>query len=248
MQYTDLWPAIQADIFGVISADPVLGNRAGVLVEPGDLASNIQTKITKVIGAGLDGKNGVGFLVRAIEHASDENPSVPFGPLKLSIIIQWCENVTVNNAPNGTGVPIRVYAALTAKILKLYTPVGLTASLVPADPVIAEFTDPDLKNIRVGQVEFHALEADFKPMNRLSRPQITFTGSAYPYTVTVTALPQGGLMPTVYYTLDGSHPYAGNPQAFVYTQPVAVTQGCLFRARAFADGWVASDTQAFSFS
>ena len=244
MQYTDLWPAIQADIFGVVSADPVLGNRAGVLVEPGDLASNIQTKITKVIGAGLDGKNGVGFLVRAIEHASDENPSVPFGPLKLSIVIQWCENVAVNNAPNGTGVPIRVYAALTAKILKLYTPVGLTTSLVPADPVIAEFTDPDLKNIRVGQVEFHAMEADFKPMNRLPRPQITFTGSAYPYTVMVSA-PNAQ---TIYYTLDGSHPYAGNPQAFIYSAPVQVTQCGMFRARAFAPGYVASDTQAQSFS
>jgi hypothetical protein len=162
-------------------------------------------------------------------------------------VIQWCENVVVNNGLNGTGIPIRVYAALTAKILKLYTPVGLTASLVPADPVIAEFTDPDLKNLRVGQVEFHAMEADFQPMQRLPRPQITFTGSAYPYTVTVAALPQGGTQ-TIYYTLDGSHPYAGNPQALVYTQPVTVTQCALFRARAFADGWVASDTQAQSFS
>jgi hypothetical protein len=31
MTYTDLWPLIQADILGVLLADPILGARNGVL-------------------------------------------------------------------------------------------------------------------------------------------------------------------------------------------------------------------------
>ena len=245
MTYTDLWPLIQADILGVLLADPILGARNGVLVEPGDVQSNIDVKLAKVIGQGSDGKNGVGFLVLPIERAEDENPSLPFGPLKLTITIQWCENVIVNNSSTGTQIPIRVYAALTEKILKLYTPVNLTQSLVPAKPVISEFTEPTNQNLRIGRVDFQASEADALVMNRLGRPVINVAGSAYPYTATVTA-PGGATV--VYYTTDGSHPYAGNAQATLYSGPVTVAQSGLFRARAFAAGWVASDTAAYNFS
>ncbi len=81
MNYTDLWPLIQRDILGVLQADDFLGTRNGLLVEPGDIDSIIATKVAKVVGAGLDGKNGVGFLVLPIEKAEDDNPSVPGGPL-----------------------------------------------------------------------------------------------------------------------------------------------------------------------
>ena len=43
-------------------------------------------------------------------------------------------------------------AARAAKILKLYTPVGFTQSLVPSNPVISEFTDDKSKSLRVGRV------------------------------------------------------------------------------------------------
>lgn len=243
MTYTDLWPLIQADILGVIQADPFLGARNGVLVEPGDVQSNVEAKIATVIGPGADGKNGVGFLVLPIERAEDENPSMPFGPLRLTLTIQWCENVIVNNSPTGTKTPIRVYAALTEKILKLYTPVNLTQSLVPATPVISEFTAPANKNLRMGRVEFYAGEADDRPLNRLSRPQISVAGTGYPYTVTVTA--PGAAQE--YWTTDGSHPWSGNAQATLYGGPVNIAQCGLFRCRAFAPGYVASDTAAQSF-
>lgn len=150
MKYQDLWPLIQRDILGVIQADDFLGARQGVLVEPGDIDSVIATKLAKVVGAGKDGRNGAGFLVLPIEKAEDDNVSLPGGPLKLTISIQWVENVIINQSATGTQIPIRVYAAQTEKILKLYTPVGLTQSLVPARPVISEFTDDTNKNLREG--------------------------------------------------------------------------------------------------
>jgi len=261
MRYQDLWPAIQKDIRDVILADDFLGARAGVAVEPGDPESVINAKITKAVGAGFDGKNGVGFLVLPIERADDDNVSLPGGPLKLTISIQWVENVPFNNASTGTGIPIRVYAAACEKLLKLYTPVGLTQSLVPGKPVLTEFTDNINKSLRVGMVEFTAVEADFKPFLRLNRPAITVTGGAtqsqngtndYQLTGNATvsvafpALPNG-VAATIYYTTDGSHPYPGNPDATQYNSPVNIIGPGLFRVRAFAPGYAGSDTAAVNF-
>jgi hypothetical protein len=256
MRYRDLWPLIQKDILGALQADDFLGTRQGVLVEPGDVDSVINVKLAKVVGAGLDGKNGVGFLVLPIERAEDDNVSLPGGPLKLTLRIQWVENVVINQSSAGTQTPIRIYASWTEKLLKLYTPVGLTQSLAPARPVISEFTDDTNKQLRVGIVEFTAVEADFKPFNRVQRPAISVTGAAVaspsgaasyqltgPATVTVSA-PGAD---TIFYTTDGSHPYEGNAQATPYTQPVVIGTPCLFRARAFARYSTGSDTAAVNF-
>jgi len=243
--YTDLWPLIQQDILGVLSADEFIGTRIGYAVEPGETISNINAKLTKVVGAGKDGKIGVGFLVLPIERAEDENPNMPGGPLKLTITIQFVENVNLNQSGTGAGIPIRVFAARCQKILKLYTPVGLTNSLVSETPVISEFTDDTNKALRIGQIEFTATEADDAPMRRLNRPTITVAGSDYPFAVSVTQPDSTA----IYYTKDGSHPYEGNPQATLYAGPVTITEACLFRCRAFGAGdtQIASDTAAQNF-
>lgn len=255
MNYQDLWPAIQADILGAIAADDFLGTRSGVAIEPGDITSKINEKLARIVGAGLDGKNGVGYLVLPIEKAEDENPSVPGGPLKLTITIQWVENVTINNSATGTQMPIRVYAAATEKLLKLYTPVGLTMNLVPAARVIREFTDNTQKNLRVGMVEFTAIEADFKPFVRVNRPQISVTGvqasatnpNSYQLTGPAVVTVYAAAGATVYYTTDGTHPYAGNATARIYSGPVSITAPCLFRCRAFVAQQSGSDTAAANF-
>ena len=265
MNYVDLWPLLQQDILGVLQADAFLGTRQGVLVEPGDLDSVLAQKLAQAIGVGRDGKNGVGFLVPPIERAEDENPGLPGGPLKLTIAIQWVENVVLNQSATGTHLPIRSYAAHTEKLLKLYTPVGLAQNLVPARPVISEFTDATQKQLRMGRVEFTAVEADFRPFRRVNRPQISVCGAgvspaspnsdllASPATVTVTA-PDAV---TIYFTPDGSHPSEGNAAAQLYNgagvppagpgAPILIHQPCLFRARAFAPGKAGSDTAAVNF-
>jgi len=254
LAYTDLWPLLQQDILGALQADAFIGTRSGVAVEPGDLPSVIDMKLAKVVGTGLDGKSGVGFLVLPIERAADENPNLPGGPLKLTITVDFTENVIINQSANGTGIPIRIYAARAAKILKLYTPVGFTQSLVPANPVISEFTDDKNKSLRVGRIEFTASEADDTPLCRLNRPQITVAGDVTQVSDIRYQVNSGTALVTVtqpaaaqiYYTLDGTHPYAGNTSAQVYTAPVAVTAPALFRCRAFGTGdtQLASDTAA----
>jgi hypothetical protein len=256
MKYRDLWPLLQRDLLGAIQADDFLGSRPGVLVEPGDLDSVIQQKLATAVGRGVDGRIGVGFLVPPIEKAEDDQVSLPGGPLKLTLRVQWAENVVLNQSATGTRTPIRIYAAQTEKILKLYTPVGLAQSLVPARPVISEFTDSAQKHLRVGMVEFTAVEADFHPFSRVPRPQLVVAGAAQagpagsanyqllgPASVTVAAAAGA----VVYYTTDGTHPYQGNASAQLYTGPVPITQPGFFRVRAFVAGQTASDTAAVNF-
>jgi len=232
MTYADLWPAIQQDILGVLAADRLIRSRVGVAVEPGDVADALETKVNAALGAGPDGRVGVGFLVLPIERATDENANLPGGPLKLTISVQFVENVTLNRGPRGTGWPVRVWLARAQKVLKLYTPVLLTQPLVPQNPVLHEFTPDRDDNLRVGQLDFTASEADATPYQKLARPQISVFGELPNALVTVSAAGAD----TVYYTLDGSHPYDRNPQAQPYTGPVTVTQPGFFRARAFANG------------
>ena len=256
MNYKDLWPLIQQDILGCLAADEFTGTRKGVAVEPGDVESALDSKVNAAIGAGLDGRVGVGFLVLPIEEASDENANIPGGPLKLGIIVQWVENVVLNRGPRGTGLPCRVWVAASEKILKLYTPVGLTQSLVPASPVIHEFTPDRDATLRVGQLKLYGSEADFLPFVRLQRPQITVAGD-------VTAMMSGNSYKinsgspvatvsapgadTIFYTTDGTHPFERNAAARPCTAPVPITGPCLFRARAFAKGRTGSDTAAANF-
>ena len=256
MNYRDLWPVIQQDVLGFLSAHEFIGARPGVAVEPGSTEDELDRKVGQAIALGKDGKIGIGFFVLPIEQATDENASMPGGPLKLTITIQFVENVTMNRGPRGTQLPCRVWIAEAEKALKLYTPVGLTQNFVPSSPVIHEFTPDKDEDLRVGQLEFTAVEADFKPYAKVNRPQIIVTGAATtsspnsyqltgPATVTVNA-PDAD-PGQVFYTTDGSHPWAGNATATPYTAPVAVTQPCLFRVRAFAHGKVGSDTAAANF-
>src|SRR5215469_3858555 len=100
--YKDLWPLIQQDVLGALSAHEFIGTRTGIAVEPGDVADALNRKMQQAVGAGKDGKVGIGFLVMPIERASDDNVNLPGGPLKLTIAIQFVENVTLNRGPRGT--------------------------------------------------------------------------------------------------------------------------------------------------
>lgn len=246
MNYTDLWPAIQQDLLAALLADEMIGARPGVLIEPGDTLSAVEAKVAQALGAGADGKNGVGFLVLPIERARDDQPNIPAGPLKLTLTIQFVENVIVNRGVRGTRLPVRVWCARAVKLLKLYTPVLFTQSLVPATPLLSEFTPDRDENLRVGQIEFTALEADSTPTPKLNRPQFSATSSAWPCQVTIAA---GDAPDQIFWTRDGSHPWSGNPAATLYDgTPINVDGPCLIRARSFKAGCFASDTAAIEFN
>ena len=112
------------------------------------------------------------------------------------------------------------------------------------------YTDDDVER-NTNAYYRNEYEVDARQFERIYAAKFykyTVAGSAYPYTVTVVQ----SQADSIYYTTDGSHPYAGNPQAKLYSAPVTVTEACLFRARAFGvDGdfnTIASDTAAQNFT
>lgn len=259
MNYKDLWPLIQQDVLGFLSAHEFIGSRPGVAVEPGATGDELDRKVGQAIALGKDDKIGIGYFVLPIEMATDENASLPGGPLKLTITIQFVENVTMNRGPRGTQLPCRVWIAVAEKALKLYTPVGLTQNFIPASPVIHEFTPDKDDNLRIGQLEFTAIEADFKPFAKVNRPAISVSGTGvspvssnnYQLAAGASALVAVNAPDAdpgqIWYTTDGSHPWEGNATAQVYAGMVSIVEPCLFRARAFAKGKVGSDTAAANF-
>lgn len=250
MNQTDLWDLVQADILGFLQADIILAALPGVLVEPGSSEDQLHAKVAAALGAGTDGKVGDGYLVLPIEEATDENANLPQGPFKLPITIQFVQNVVLSRGPRGRKIPLRIYAGRAAKALKLYTPVLLTQSLVPVNPVIHQFTPDRDANLRVGQVNFRASEADGVIIFKPSRPQISPSSGAAPQTVTLTC---AGAT-EIYYTLDGSHPSAAslppNGSATLYTAPFSVNLPALLRVRGFSAGAedIGSDTAAVQYS
>jgi hypothetical protein len=251
MNYSDLWPLIQQDVLGCLSSDAFLAGLPGVVIEPGATESVVNAAVTKALGPQANGRSGAGYLVLPVEQATDDNANMPLGPLKMPVTIQFVENVIVNNGPRGTGIPIRVYAARAAKVLKLYWPVFLGKPFKPRNPVITEFTPQRDENLRVGQLNFETEEDDNTQLLKLPRPNIQpndgqGNGGAPPQTVTITCAGATA----IYYTLDNSHPWSGNPTAALYSGPFPVSAAGMVRARGFAAGvqYIGSDTASVSFT
>ena len=251
MNYTDLWPLIQRDLLACLQADAFLAGLPGMLIEPGAPEATVQAAVTKVLGPQPNGRSGAGYLVLPVEQAFDDNPNLPLGPLKMPVTIQFVENVVVNRGPRGTNIPIRVYAARAEKVLKLYWPVFLGKPFKPRHPVITEFTPQRDETLRVGQLNFETEEDDNTQVLKLPRPNLQpndgqGNSGAHPQTVTITC--PGST--AIYYTLDNSHPWSGNPAAVLYSAPFTVAAAGLVRARGFAAGvqYLGSDTAAVSFT
>lgn len=244
----NLTPLLQHDILGMFLADPVFAARPFVALEPQWSESEIQKEVAAVMGQGTDGLAGVGGIILPIINATDDDVSNPFGPLKWDIYVELVSNVEINLGAAGTGVPVRAFGRRGAHLLKLYTPVGFTQSLVAASPCIHEYNDPDNPGVRIVELHFTAREADDEIQFRVNRPQITVSGADYPFTVTVAG---DSNTSTLWWTIDNSHPRLGNPSAKLYTQPVVIAGPCLFRVRAFGpddnENIFGSDTAAQNF-
>lgn len=223
---------IMADVFSLVLNDQVLGLRPWRLIEPGTVQSELDANLDLVtMTPGADGKIGVGGFVLPIEEGYDANPNIPFGPLKLPIIVELYENTTLNNGPRGTRIAIRRWAN-RCRVLKLNTPVLLANSFTPQSPCINIFQPFTMKNgqnifenHRGAAARFWATEADDENIQRLNRPSIAVEGSIQqtgPYTIKVNAFPvtlliSGGTAPdgsaadALYWTTDGSPPWPGKP-------------------------------------
>lgn len=240
MDYTDLYQMVEQDVFAFLQSDPKFCNLPGAVIEPGSVEGMIAEKVGKAIGAGSDGKVGLGYIVLPIEELMDDYPEDPFSALKIPIGVQIIENTILNHGPRGRKLPIRALAAYGEKILKVYSAANLTTDFIPEKNAINLFTPDRDKTLRICQINLYTYESDVNIFQQVSSPFLTpsapvsqFAGqNVYPFTVTIAA-PDSDF---VYYTTDGSPPWKGNGAAAKWDgQPVAVTGPCFFRTRGFSN-------------
>lgn len=241
MIYTDNFKKFEDDIFGVLAADPVMGQRGGARIEPGAPVSVVAAAVEKAVGVGKDGKVGLGWCVLPIEELIDDEPQVEFGPFKIPIFVDIVENVLLNQGPRGPKIPIRMLAAYAQKILKPYAAQNFFTDLVPENSAVILFTKHDDENLRVCRLRFYAYESDPFPFKQVDSPLLVpdhtvanvAGANQYPFNVTITDASAA----EVWFTTDGSHPWSGNPAAKLWDgqSSVAITAPCLLRARGFND-------------
>ena len=237
--YTDIYKIIEQDIFGYLSSDQILGQRASALIEPGSPLSVVAAKVTKAVGAGKDGKVGIGWCVLPIEDMVDDEPEVNFGPLKLPICVDIVENVILNQGQRGPQIPIRMLAAYAQKILKPYSAQNLTSDLIPDKAAISLFSKHDDENLRFCRITLFTYEQDPLGFTQVNSPVLTPNNpvsqvpgqNVYPFQVTITPTNAAA----VWYTTDGTHPYDLNPAAILWDgqSVINIAAPCFLRARGF---------------
>jgi hypothetical protein len=199
-------------------------------------AAQIQSTIDAALGA-LTVQNGQAGLCATVlmPHLNTQRQELPGPYLHLQCVVRMQENVMVNMGAAGTQIPCEDAAIAVAQLLHLWTPGG-TAGIVRAAP---ETISPNLTF--TGRVTYDVLlesELDLLCLARTQQPFLSLSEG----TVQITCAEEGA---AIYYTLDGTAPWAGNGSypstATLYAEPFTAAAGTLVRAAAFADDALGSD-------
>jgi hypothetical protein len=219
----------------VLSALPILDERLG------DINAEVEKQLG--ISTAVGGKIGACVIVQS-PTADDESPAVHGGIMETEWTFLVLEEPVLNDhATKGHRIRALKIARRIVRVCKLYAATGLCTALVPAKPTIVPFGNP-LASIAY-RVAMRTTEVGQGRNLKVAQPAIASAGSVAPQSVTITCATAGA---AIYYTLDGSHPYAGNAQAVLYAGAFNVNAAGTVRARAFKTGYVGSNAAAADFT
>jgi hypothetical protein len=200
-------------------------------------AAQIQEQINAALGA-LTTQNGKAGLCATVQMPTldTQKQELPGPYLHLKCTVRVQENVLVNMGAGGTQLACEDAAIATAQLLHLWTPGG-TAGIIRA---AAETITPNLKF--EGRVTYDvSIESEFELacLAKTALPFLTESDS----NITIACADEAA---AIWYTLDGSAPWAGNANypstATPYTGPFAPpAAGTLIRAAAFNPALLGSD-------
>lgn len=224
---------LQADIAARLRADSFFSDIAVIDERKADVVGDIAKALGVMTVTG--GKLGICAVVLS-PMADDEMPDAVFGPMEVVITVRVLENVLFNTGASGTGKAALTVARRIHRVLKHYHPLGLAQPLRPKNPGIIGVADA-LAPLAY-EVQFATTEADAGRELKCTAPSISSVGEEIPQTVSMASNTPGA---SIYYTLDGTHPAAGNTAAVLYTVPFQVATAKTVRAAAYLTGYVASD-------
>lgn len=179
------------------------------------------------------------FVVVAPFEADVESPDTPgpyFGALVLPVFVY--ESVVLNTDPTaGTLKPAIDTAVRVAQVCHHYRPEGLAENIFCDKNTIRPSRPPkdDLVAYRVNL----RVPANMEPPTRVAPPVVSAPDGPHPVTASLSCATSGA---AIYYTLDESHPWAGNPAAVLYSAPIVINAAAVLRAIAYKTGMIASDS------
>lgn len=247
---------VQSDVYGRISADPYFSDIAVINNEKGIIVDDVETAIKVFISKG--GKNGAAIVVDRPSRNVDKPE--PIGPqFQVQIPVVVFEFPIINRATGGTGKTIE---SMTSEVMHL------VHGWRPSPSVGQIWCDVDAVSPMVDTGRMISNQILFRSHMRFAAPSRVATplisGTAESFTITCNT-PSA----SIYYTTDGSFPWAGNASAILYgityliaeTGQIIVTQngdplvtalagvvssGTYVRAAAYADGKQGSDVTAIT--
>lgn len=211
----------QLDIHARLSADelfaavPVLLQRRGVTEADVELAlSTLNEKSGKMGALAV-------VLMPSLEPDSPESPGPRY---RIVATVQVIEQPLFNLGDSGTGLSAEQLAE-RVRLLLHHASFGRGSvwTFSGMEPV-----EQGEGKIAYG-VRVSRLYGDSYG-NRLAVPTLTAAGA----TITAT---HPDAAAALWYTIDGSYPWPGNPAASLYAAPVVVAEPCTFRAAAYRPGY-----------
>lgn len=194
---------LQSDIYGRIASGvyfediPVLLNEKGII--PSDVENAIKVFITK------QNKSGAAVVVdRPSRIVNTPEPSGPQFQVQIPVVV--VEFPLTNRTPSGTNKSIE---AITSEIMHLihgWRPNSSIGQIWCGEDAVSPVVGND--RMIASQVLFRS-HMRFSSPSRVALPIITGSGS----TVSITCNTPDA---SIYYTTDGSFPWAGNPNANLF--------------------------------
>ena len=227
---SDFLQTAQADVFGRLLAAEDLAT-VPVLLQRALLD---EAAVKRRMGA-LDSRTGrtgacVIVLMPEISVPSTEAP----GP--TLIVRQSClvlEHPTVNHGDVGTGLSAEQIAVFALQALHHFRASGTVQTFTAGSRAIVP--DATYEGL-VGYLVTVEAYAGVSTSPKLPTPSIT--GTTGPITA---ALACDDAAAELWYTLDGTYPWSGNPAAMAYAAPFLITTACTLRAVAYRTGYQASN-------
>lgn len=218
-----------------VVADAGLAQVAVINQRKGDILNDVVSSL----GTFNERGSKVGACIIVLAPTAKLDPGligVPGAPLTIGLTFRVLEDPVVNQSATGTLMSATAIVRRLFDLLAGFRPHGFGQPFRPLPSCIIPVDDP-LAPVAF-EVRFETDEADSELYLKVSQPVASPKEGAAPQTVTLTCSTSGA---AIYYTTDGSHPYAGNVNSSLYSVPFSVTNARSIRACAFKAGWIASD-------
>jgi hypothetical protein len=186
----------QDEIQGLLAADEYFVDVPVVSDDDHELRATVRRALGVITTQAL--KRGACAVVM-LPVAEDALPNAAPSQLRMSLVVRVCENPMVNRGATGTNKRASTLARRVSRLLKCHGAAGVFKLLVPARPHIVPVDDPYAPV--AFEVVFEADEDDPGTITRVAVPAIVSTNRC----VTITCGTAGA---TIYYSIDGTSPFA----------------------------------------